>query len=261
MAPTQPPSKGRNDSIRHFRSNHSVSRPCGPASTQRRGGASCRKRARGVWGSQERSGAAPLPTQLFPRPSPLAQSPRGFPADPKEVDHWLAPPSFLPQPCPPPGGRPPSPGVSAPKPWPVLPCQTSPAPCSWWGPVHLRGQLVLGHGCTPAVLEVGLTVGGAECARAPLSPLLAPLLPLRLLPTQQEEQAMPGWTFQGPPQLLWGGQAGHAPWDGRLTVLTHCRPLRHWGHAASSPEPTVTQFPPPYSLVQSVGGSSCGHTQ
>lgn len=112
-------------------------------------GASCRKRARGVWGSQERSGAAPLPTQLFPRPSPLAQSPRGFPADPKEVDHWLAPPSFLPQPCPPQGA-----GLPA-----LESLPQSPGPCS-----PARQALPPAHGG-------GLSTSGASWSSGTGAPL------------------------------------------------------------------------------------------
>lgn len=228
-APTRLPSRGRDESIRRFsfqslRLQAAVS--CEHPALGLEPAAGTGPVGSGAPRNAGRPGAAPLPTQSFPRPSPLAQSPRRPPGDPEggPVAHWRA----LPGPAPAQGAR--LPALESPLQNPGL-CSpaTDKPPARGGGPSTRRGhrpplqaarggpglrvcQLVLGHGCTPCRFRGGTHVGGAECARAPaLSSLRAPLLPRRLQLSQQEEWAMPGWTSLGPSQLLRGGQAGHDP--------------------------------------------------
>lgn len=228
--PTQPPSRGRDESIRHFlfqslRLQAALSREHPALGLEPAAGIG--PVGSGAPRNAGRPGAAPLPTQSFPRPSPLAQSPRRSPGDPEggPVAHWRA----LPGPAPAQGAR--LPALESPPQSPGLcsPATDKPCPCPWWGPVHPEGPPATSPGSTRGAWAACLSAGprawvhplqvqrwdsrgGAECARAPaLSSLRAPLLPRRLLLSQQEEWAMPGWTSLGPSQLLRGGQAGHDP--------------------------------------------------
>lgn len=131
-----------------------------------------------------RPGAAPLPAQLFQLS--YSQSPCMSPGDPEggPVAHWLALPwpfpslSLLPLHSPAPSqgaglpaleSPPQSPGLCSsatdkPCPLPMVGARPPRGPlatslCSTLG-AWAACQLVLGHRCTPAGLEVGLTVGG-----------------------------------------------------------------------------------------------------